>query len=251
MHDKWERTYRLRPYFRNVGIVCTAFFLCAWVGSVLAAYFNTDGSFARPALAVAFFTVGWGGFTLLGVWLILAYAKDRLFLNHTTIRHVGVLSSTSIPLDTVQELKWRLFPQGGSCVLISLGAKVKIAFGNYTEAERTDLIMYLRGRICEECQTDWDTFYDRVLVHSPERVRQQRSAKRGLILALFGFAIIFAVLWLWGHGSRFLVISLVNVLVGAWATLRYRQTKGTTRQSYPPESSDGPNASGEPSLPSQ
>ena len=249
MHDEWDQTYRLRPYVRKVGIVCTAFFLCAWVGSVLAAYFNTDGSFARPALAIAFFSVGWGGFTLLGVSLILAYVKDRLFLNHTTIRHVGVLSSTSISLDTVQELKWRLFPQGGSCVLISAGAKVKIAFGNYTKAERTDLVTYLRGRICENRQTNWDVFHDRFLVHSPERARQQPSAKRVVILTLFGFAMVFAVLWLRGHGGHFLVVSLV--LVGAWAAFRDRQTKGTEQPLHPSESAVKPDTSGESSQPGQ
>ncbi len=231
MCDEWDHIYRLRQYFRNIGIVCTAFFLCAWVASVLAAYINIDGSFARPALAIAIFSVGWGGFTLLGVWLILAYVKYRLFLNDTTIRHAGVLSSRSISLDTIEELKWRLFPLGGSCVLTSAGARIKIEFGNFTKAERSDLITYLRGRVSESRQANWDLFHDHLLAHSPETARQQRSAKRVFILTLFGFAMVFAVLWFWGHGGRFLAISLVNAVVGAWAAFRDRQTNGAEQPS--------------------
>ncbi|MCA9237971.1 MAG: hypothetical protein KDA44_21005 [Planctomycetales bacterium] len=225
MYEQWDHTYRLRPYFRNVGIVCTSLFLCALVGSVLAAYFNIEGSFARPALAIAFFSVVFGSFTLLGVWLILAYLKYRLFLNDNAICQVGVLQTKSIALNAIHELKWRLFPQGGSCVLTSLGTKLKIEFNNFTNAEKAELITYLHQSVASDRQTNWDHFHDRFLVNSPERARQQQSSKRILILAIFGFAAVFGVAWISGRGFQYLVISIVNLLVGAWAALRDRGAK--------------------------
>ena len=245
MYDEWDHTYRLRPYFRNVGIAGTVFFSCAWVASVLAAYFNVDDSFARPVLAIVIFSAVWGGFTLLSVWLILIYVKYRLLLNETAIRHVGVFTSRSISLDAVEGLKWRLFPQGGSCVLTSIEGKIKIEFANFTQAERTDLIAYLRGRASEDRQVNWDKFQDQFVMHSPARARQQRFAKRVLILALFGFAIVFAVLWFWGLGSEYLVVSLANIVIGAWADLRDRQTKGRGQRSDLADSEAGPGSGGE------
>ena len=247
MYDEWNHTYRLRPYFRNVGIVCTAFFFCAWVASVLAAYFNVDGSFARPVLAIVIFSTVWGGFTLIGVWLILAYVKYRLLLNETTICHVGVLTSRSISLDAVDGLKWSLFPQGGSCVLTSIEGKIKIEFASFTQAERSDLITYLRGRVSEDRQVHWDKFHDQFVVHSPVTARQRRFAKRVLVLALFGFAIIFGVLWFWGLGGHYLVVSFANVLVGVWADLQDRRTKQAGQRSDLPDSEVGPDSGGGPS----
>src|SRR5437868_435317 len=123
-----EHTYRQRPYFRNLGIVCTLLFACAWIGSVLAAYFNVDGSFAKPGLFIAFSSVVFGSFVLLGVWLILRFFKFQLILANDSIRQIGVLRSKRIILDAVQELKWRIRPKGGSCVLTSVGSKLAIEF---------------------------------------------------------------------------------------------------------------------------
>jgi hypothetical protein len=225
MHEESDHTYRLRPYFRNIGIVGTSFFLCAWGGSVLAAYFNADGSFARPVLAIVFFSVGWGSLTLVSVWLTLIYLKYRLFLSDDTVRHVGVLKTKTISLDTVQQLKWRVFPQGGSCVLTCTDTNIKIEFNNFSKAEKSHLITFLRQRVCGGCQENWDSFHNRFLVHSPERAWQQRSAKRILILGIFAFAAAFAVIWMSGGGVEYLVISVVNILVGAWAAFRKRRTQ--------------------------
>jgi hypothetical protein len=225
IQEEYDHAYRLRPYFRNIGIACTSLFLCAWIGSVLVAYFNIDGSFARPGLAIIFFSIVWGSFTLLGVWLILAYFKYRLLRYDNTICHVGILQNKIISLDTLQELKWRQFPQGGSCVLTAVGTYIKIEFNNFTKAEQTELIAYLRGRVNEDLQTNWDAFYHRFLVVSPERARQQHSLKRILILAIFGLAAAFAALWLLDRGAHFLVLSIVNMVVGTRAVLRDRHTK--------------------------
>ena len=68
----------MRPYFRNVGLIGTIFFVVVGLVSTLAAYFNVDGSFARPKLAALLFGLFWSAFTLLGIWLLLLYYKYRL-----------------------------------------------------------------------------------------------------------------------------------------------------------------------------
>ena len=225
MQEQSNHIYRLRPYYRNVGIACATLFLCAWIGSVLAAFFNVDGSFARPGIAIAFFSVGWGSFTFLGVWLILAYVRERLFLDEDAICQVGVLRMTTISFSEMPDLRWRRFPRGGSVVLTGFSSTIKIYFDNFTNAERTEIIAYLRARIDDERQTGWDDLHERFVELSPDRVRRQRSAKRIVILCLFGCAIAFAVLWLSGCGVRFLVLAIVNILAGAWFASGIRRTE--------------------------
>src|SRR5260370_35504830 len=79
------RCFRLRPYYLVVGIVCAGFFAVVGVTSTVVAYFNVDGSFARPYLAALVFGVFWSGFTALAVWVIAAYFRERLILSPSTI----------------------------------------------------------------------------------------------------------------------------------------------------------------------
>ena len=220
MADRPERAYRLRPYFRNLGIVTSSFFLCAWIGSVLLVLLNIDGVFTRPALAIAFFSVFWGGFTLLGIWLIAAYFRYRLLVDDDAICHVGVLQTKTILLDTVEELKWRLVPRGGSCILRSVGTRIKVEFNNFTETERAELISFLRERVRLDRQTNWDSFHDQFVVPSPEAARRHELAHRMVALGLFAYAALFGAGWLAGLGIHYLVLSILNLLMGAWATRR-------------------------------
>lgn len=120
MHEECDRTYRLRPYFRNVALTFTPVFLCFWIGSVIGAYF---GALAQPQIAVIMFSAFWGSWTLLGVWLIVAYFKNRLVLNGTTLHHVVFFHRKNIATNAVQNIKWRAYPISGSCVISSLGMK--------------------------------------------------------------------------------------------------------------------------------
>ena len=217
--DSWERVYRLRPYFRNLGIVATSFDLSAWIGSVLLVLLNIDGIFTRPALAIAFFSVFWGGFTLLGIWLIVAYFRYRLFLNEDAICHVGVLQTKKISLDTVEELKWRLVPPGGSCIVQSVGTRIKVEFRNFTEPERTELISFLRERVRLDRQTNWDSFHDQLVVPSPEATRRRELAHYMVLLGLLVYSAFIGAAWRAGLRIHYLVLSVLTLLVGLWALL--------------------------------
>ena len=107
--------YRPRRYFLYVGIVCTVFFLVMGVGSTCVAYWNVDGSFARPKLAALTFAVFWSAFTLFGVWLLLFYTRSRLVISITSAESTGVFRTTTIVFDNITRVKWRCFP--GTAVL--------------------------------------------------------------------------------------------------------------------------------------
>jgi phage shock protein PspC (stress-responsive transcriptional regulator) len=90
------------------------FFAVMGVASTLAAYFNVDGSFARPKLAALIFGVFWLAFTCLAIWMLLAYYRSRLFVGANSLRQIGVLRDRQVRFSQVEQLKWRRFPQGGS-----------------------------------------------------------------------------------------------------------------------------------------
>jgi len=177
------------------------------------------------------FSIVWGSFTLLGLWLILAYFKERLTLTGETICQVGVIRTKSMPFDAVQELTWRLHPQGGSCILTSMDTKIKLEFGNFTRDDRTELIICLRQRVAVDLQSNWDSFHEQYIAHSPDRSQKQQAASWILVFVLFGFAVLFAVLWLTGWGPRYLILAVMNMLVGTGYSLfvRYIRKVQTNR----------------------
>ena len=147
MEHQLTDCYRMRPYFRIVGIICTVFFAVVGVASTLVAYFNVDGSFARPRLAALIFGLFWSAFTFLGVWLLLLYYKYRLFVSDLSLRQKGVLLDRRIDLNFVDELKWRRFPAGGSIRLSGMFGVLKIEFGNFNIVDREELVSVLRHAI--------------------------------------------------------------------------------------------------------
>lgn len=172
MHEEWDHIYRLRRDYLHLAIAFVLVGFFNWVGFVLAVYF-IDDTFAGLEFAIAFMSVGSGMVILCGVYLVLAYFKYRVLRNADTICVVGVLQTKRTSLNAIQALRWRSFPQGGSCVLISLGTKMTIAFDCFTSAETTDLVAYLHERVSSDLQTNWEPFHDRFLVHSPDWARQQ------------------------------------------------------------------------------
>lgn len=171
-----SRRYRLRRYYLIIGIVSTVSYLSMGVVSSCAAYWNIDGSFARPKLAASIFAVFWSCFTLLGVWLIVAYVRFRLYITDNRVSEVGLIGSATIDINDANQVVWRLIPRGGSVVVRSFDAKIKIGFDNYTPKERDELIAYCREQFRPEIQEGWLQFVERFLEPSLEHERHSRVA---------------------------------------------------------------------------
>src|SRR5262245_33709454 len=92
------RCYRLRRYYLVVGVVCAVFFAAMGIASTVAALWNIDGSFARPQLAALIFGTFWSGFTLLAVWVIVAYFRERLYFGKAGVVQHGIFHSRSLQI---------------------------------------------------------------------------------------------------------------------------------------------------------
>lgn len=200
------RCYRMRPYFRNVGIICTVFFTVVGVVSTYAAYFNIDGSFPNPELAALVFAAVWSAFALLGVWLLLLYRKYRLCINESSLRQTGILRDDQADLSLVDRLEWPRSPSSGNVRLSGMFGVVKIPLGSLEDRE--EVTKFLREAIDQSKQTGWDGMID-----SPEKRRRSRQALRILIFVLATHAIAFAIVWTISRQWLFLVTAGLNALM--------------------------------------
>lgn len=106
MEHEWTHCYRIRAYYRNLGLVGTIFFAAVGVVFTLLAYFNIDGSFAHPKLTALICGLFWSAFTCLGGWVLLVYYKYRLLVNDTTLRQISVFRDKQVDLHLVDQSIW-------------------------------------------------------------------------------------------------------------------------------------------------
>jgi hypothetical protein len=150
--------YRMATRYRNVGWVCTAFFILIGSASTYAAAFNIDGSFAMPTAAAWLFGLFWGMWTLGGIWLILVYHTYSLNITEDELVETRILGQTSILIADVTESQWKQTPQCGSVTVHSSRCRIKISFGNFSRSDRHQLIPLLRIRLPANSLHGWETF---------------------------------------------------------------------------------------------
>ena len=218
------RCFRLRRYYLFLGIVCAVFFAVIGIGSAVAALWNFDGSIARPKLAALIVGTFWFGCTLLAVWVIAAYFRERLFFGKTAIVQHGIFRSRTLELGEVLEIKWRAWPVGGSVVVRPHSQKATIYLDNFTRDECGELIRYLRETFAVEIQENWSRF-EEVLRRSALGKRGPRGGIITIAGLLMCFAGLFVYCWFAGLGRKYLFIGVVNGVAAPWYLWRIRLIK--------------------------
>lgn len=218
--------YRLRPYYRNVGVAGTVFFLAVGIGSILAICF--DESIKHSVLAIAVISLLWGGFTLLGLWVIAAFYREQLVLGADTVVQRGVFRTTTVSLQAVADLGWRLNPMGGSVVLKGSPNRIKIYFDNFTKLQRREIAERLNRSVGEELQTGWTEFEEHFLTTSPERLQRRRRDRRTVSFAMIGLAIVFTAMGLAGFGEHLYAVAVLNLAIGMRALWLYLRSQNET-----------------------
>jgi len=213
MEPQWTHCYRMRSYYRNVGVVCTVAFAVMGGVSTLVAFFNVDGSFPNPWLAVWTLASFWSAFVLLGLWLLLAYSKYRLFVSPTSLRQVGVVREQYAELNLVDELRWRRFPAGGSVRLAGPFGMMKIELSNFSSADRKQVISFLRDAVDSSRQPGWHAFTQQY-EDTPARCERARRAAFVCGIAFLVLAVGFLIAWIAGLGVVNLAVAIVNAIVG-------------------------------------
>jgi hypothetical protein len=214
--------FRPRRYYLIVGVVSAVFFVMIGVTSTVVAYFNIDGSFARPRLAAMIFAVFWSGFTLLAAWRIAAYLRERLFLANNTIVQHGIFRSRTLDVGDVYQVKWRNWPVGGSIVVRTHSEKVKIHLDNFTKGEREEVVLFFRDTFADEIHDNWWHFEECAHSLSSPGKCVSRGAIVLIVAALMCFAGLFVYCWFAGLGAQYLFLGVVNAVAAIWYLCRLR-----------------------------
>ena len=159
------RVYRLRRSYLALGIGATLFLASVGVVSVLAAWWNVDG-YPRT-LAVAF-GIGWGGFTLLGSYLILCYYRERLFVDDVGVLKQDCFTRRWLKFSDVTSAQWRGGSTGPSLDGPSIlrrdpRTKIVVRLNQFANGnDLRELIQHFRQSIDPQAQQDWETFESRI-----------------------------------------------------------------------------------------
>jgi hypothetical protein len=215
------KCFRLRRDYLVIGIVGTAFFCVMGVTSTVVAYWNIDGSFARQQLTALIFGLFWSGFMLLGVWIILAYFRGRLFLARNMVVQHGIFRSRKVDFEDVICINWRGWPVRGSIVVRTHSQRVVIDLDNFALEDREEIVRCFRETFAEEIQDNWSRFQD----YDRKFSRPQRLASRGGIVVtasvLLCGAGVFVYCWFVGLGVQNLLIGVINAIAALWYLWRF------------------------------
>jgi hypothetical protein len=219
------KCFRLRRYYLHVGIIGAAFFGAMAIGCTAAALWNIDGSFARPKLAALINGTFWSGFTLLAIWIIATYFRERLYIAKAAIVQYGIFRTRTLPFAEVLRIKWRTWPKGGSVVVRTHFEKATIHLENFTTNEREELIRFLHETLDVEIQESWPQFEEFLNRSSEPSIVVSRGRIMALAALLICFACVFAYCWLAGLGGKYLLLSIFNIVVATWYLWRMRWSK--------------------------
>jgi hypothetical protein len=219
--------YRVRRKFRNVGIACTLFAVAFGVFSTITAYFNVDGSFARPKLMALMFALGWSAFALLGIWLWRIYYKYKLIVDGRSLQQFGMWYSQRIEFSAVREIRWYIYPAGGSIRVVGPERAMNIEFGNFTWTDRKELISLLLKAILSERHVGLDKFHQH-FTPTPDRVGRARLAKLVLLIFFVGNAAFFGWLGFVNRDMKHLIAAGLNFAGALYLARHILRHKGTS-----------------------
>jgi hypothetical protein len=178
--------YRYPKLCLPVAIVGLAFSAVMIGMGVALQLLNADGSLSQAVLAIVCVGV-FGGFSLLSLYLLLAYRRDRFITSDKAIRHDGVLRSTTLPLAQIYRAVWRNWPRGGSVVLYTSYDRLAVHLGNYESAG--ELAAFFRESLPARVQERYERFESNFVPDSKTFHRRQDREQR-LFIALMAVVVV-------------------------------------------------------------
>ena len=174
---------------------CLFLFLSMTVAGITLPLINPNGSFARPNLTAVFFGCFWGGWTILSIYAIIAYRKERVYTSGLAVHMDSVFHTNTLPLDEIAKVVWRGWPAGGSLVLYSSSRRVAIHFKNYENG--IELAAFFRASLPDSIQTGYERFESTCVrtsrAFTNRQVREMRNSR--LILPVCGALLICLSVW--------------------------------------------------------
>ena len=173
-------TFRLRRSYLLLGALCTLLFAAMAIVSVLGIYFEAPAERRAAALAVGLgIAAFWLAFMALGVWVLLAYWRERLAIRDGEIDYVGVICRKRLRVSEIASARWRCWPAGGSLVMRTASTRLAIGLGNYESEQQRQLIRFFREAVPPPLQSGWELFCVRIVQRHARRAAQPEKAQPG------------------------------------------------------------------------
>jgi len=161
--------FRLRKGYRNIGLVCLPFFVLAGVASAYGIWSEVPPH--RPVNAICFVICSmcvWAFMAGLSLWVLLAYWRERLKITGGQVIHHGVIGKKEIDLADVTDVRWGIV-KTGRITLRTLTEKLKIDLDNFEATDRLRLIRFVRDRLPDTVQQEWDMFCYKIAIPLRDR----------------------------------------------------------------------------------
>lgn len=212
-----EKCYGPKRSVRNAGWFWLLFYSTVAIGHSWLCLANAH-EFPRPVAAAIFFGTFWSGWTLLCVWLLCVYYRERLFLDRDRITKQGVLFRHSLAMSELSSVCWRgVLRQGGSVVLRTSSARVVIGLGNFEPHEQDEIIAFVQQHAPPKITTGWEVFVKSR--EPPPRVPSRGiAALCGLLFLALGCVLIYG--WYVGMGLHIGLSGLSCLLCSVWYAVR-------------------------------
>jgi hypothetical protein len=214
------QVYRLGRVFLVLGVGATLCFVAIGVGSVVAAWWNIDGSFSRPGEMATIFGILWSGFALLGGYMILGYFRERLFVDDVGVLHQRCFTRRWLKFGDVTQAQWQSGSDvpslsGPNLILRDPATKIVVRLNQWGNVdERRELIQHFRQSIDPRAQQDWETFESRILVDPSGLIAWRGEAWVGMMFFIFAGGSLVGWLVDWTRRGNLRVAGF-EILIGA------------------------------------
>ena len=150
------------------------------------------------------------------LWLIVAYFRERLFVNSEAITKYGCVFLKTIPVSDIVQVTWKGIPQAGKIIVRTPLTSITINLGDYTDDERSALIQCFRESFPVGIQDGWPRFSEYLQPQTKPTPQDALRTALECALLLLGFGAISISGWLLGLGDQFLVVGVMTIVAGLW-----------------------------------
>lgn len=226
-----DETFRLRRYYRNMGLGFLPFFLA--MGGLGLYALRIEPVPPHP-VAAACFALSFPLFMVGGsIWMIAAYWRARWTFRDGRVTARDVFHEKTIDLAEVTSARWQWGMEWGAVRLRTESDRLTLTFGSFERVERERIVRHLRETLPPEVQVDWNLYAYKVKPFEPpkspktkpgpdeiliRRDRYDRNFVPFMALASLLGAVFWRVSGEWRPALGFPVVTLAGLMLLRFST---------------------------------
>lgn len=182
-----QRTFRVRPYYRDASIAGLVFFGGMSTACIVLAF--SEGPLFGFLLMASF----WLSMGLLSAYLLRSYYVYQLKLDELQLEEITPLRTRTVVSGPPATIQWKVVPQGGAAVVTTWPISIRVNLEHFEREDRVRLIHCLRHLVQASQQSGWPEFCQRwalPLVEPPRDDSEIVLLKRAHIDRLFAWMLL-------------------------------------------------------------